>query len=239
MVLLLEADKTFGKKLSDLLDRERVVVVESERQALEMIVKYRDDINAIIANHSQYSVILAHNLITQVCEKLGIKPIPAVGYHRKGDPAPVPQKTPDPGYRLIGCDEADPGFPEKLIGAVRGAYPDLNADLSKARIMWNARSEDLMDLNEWLEEAGFGEMDKIAQSVAPVAPKTKPKPQPQPIPQPKPKPPEPPKKPPEPPEPPKGPPDYKKLYEDLKKEHDALKAKHDELLKQVKDLIDL
>lgn len=229
MILLLESDKNLSKKLSDLLDRERLVAVESERQVLEAIVKYKGDINAIIANHRQFSVILAHQLISQVCRKLEFKPIPAVGYHKKGDPIPVPQKAPDPGYQVIEYDDADPGFPEKLIRALREGYPDLNVDLTKAKMMWVAKSEDLMDVDQWLAEAGFGEMDKIAQSVAPVVPKTKPKPQPQSQPKPQ----------SQPPKSPAGGTDYKKMYEDLKKEHEALKKKHDELLKQVKDLIDL
>ena len=238
MILLLEPDKKLGKRISDLLDRERIDVVESERQVLEMVVKYKDDINAIIANHRQFSVILAHQLITQVCLKLDMKLIPAVGYHIKGDPEPLAEHRSMPGYRLIDCDESDPGFPEKFIKTLREAYPDVNVEIEKAKMLWAAKPEDLMDVGKWLEEAGFGQMDKIAQTAAPVVPKTKPKP-----PEPPKKPAAPPKKLAEPPkkpaEPPKGPPDYKKMYEDLKKEHDQLKKKHDELLKQVKDIINL
>jgi len=233
MILLLEADKNLGKKLCDLLERERLVVVETERQILEMVVKYKDDIKAIIANHRQFSVILAHQLITQVCLKLDIKLIPAVGYHKQGDPEPQAEHRSMPGYRLIDCDEVDPGFPEKFIKTLREAYPDVNVEIEKAKILWAAKPEDLMDVGKWLEEVGFGQMDKIAQTAAPVVPKTKPKP---PSPEPPKKPPARPKKS---PEPPQGPPDYKKLYEDLKKEHEILKKKHDDLLKQVKDIIDL
>ncbi len=233
MILLLEADKILSKKLCELVDRERIEVIDTERQVLEAIVKHRGEVKVIVVNHRRFSVILAHGLITQVCQKLGIKPMPVIGYHLKGDPEPPAMDRQMPGYRLIDYDDSDPDFPDKFFQALREAYPEINVDLGKAKIVWSARPEDLLDVGKWLEDAGFGEMEKLAQTMGPVVPPANPKPK---SPAPARKLPEPVKKP---PASTRGPLDYRKMYEDLKKEHEQLKKKHEDLLKQVKDIIDL
>lgn len=231
MILLLEADKILSKKFSDLLDRERIEVVDTERQLLEAIVKHKAEVKVIVVNHRRFSVILAHGLIAQVCQKLGIKPIAVIGYHLKGDPEPAAGHRQITGYHLIDYDDSDSDFPDKFFQALRKAYPDVKVDIGKAKIVWLAKPEDLLDVGKWLEDAGFGEMEKLAQTIGPVIPQAEPKSS------------EPARKPPEPAKKPvasaRGPLDYKKMYEDLKKEYEQLKKKHEELLNQVKDIIDL
>ncbi len=212
MILLLEADKNLSKKLCDLLDRERIICIESGQQILEMVVKYKNDINAIIANNNQFHEIMAHHVILKLCQKLQLKPPPVVCYYEKNDSELHEEYLKDLGlYKLIECDGADPGFPEKFITTLKEVYPGLNADVKKASVMWFTKPEELVDLGRWLREEGFFRGPETAPPAGTGAAGTVQK----------------------------SGPDYEKMYRELKKKYDELKKEHDDLVEQVKDIIDL
>ena len=70
MILLIEPDKAIRKKLSDLLSRERIIGVDSAQQTLEMILKFKDNLNVIIANIRLLREAISRDIISKLCQKL-------------------------------------------------------------------------------------------------------------------------------------------------------------------------
>jgi len=211
MILILESDKSLSKKLCDLLNRERIICVDSGQQIVEMVCKYKNDINVIIANNHLLYDIMVHQVILKLCQKLVIEPSPIICYYKKDDQDIHKEFIKDLGQnKLIECDEKNVDFPERFIQIVKEAYPALNADIKKANEMWVKKPEDFVDIGKWLEEEGFLKTGKTAQ---PTESYSLIKPQPRKL------------------NSKKDDLDYEKMYNELKK-------KYDELLKEVKDLID-
>lgn len=211
MILILESDKSLSKKLCDLLGRERMICVDSGQQILEMICKYKNDIKVIIANNHLFCDIMAHQVISKLCQKLVIEPSPIICYYKKDDQDIHKEFIKDLGHnRFIECDEKNADFPERFIQIVKEAYPALNADIKKANERWVKKSEDFIDIGKWLEEEGFLKKGKTAQpteSFGSIKPQ-------------------------------QGKSDSVMNNLDYKKMYNELKKKYDELLKQVEDLID-
>jgi hypothetical protein len=224
MILMLESDKAISKKLSDLLDRERIICLDSGKQLLEMIVKYKNDINVIVANNRMFREIKIHPLILKLCQKLNIKPPPVICYDQDGD---RDSKKDDQVineemmenlglYKLIEYDELNSDFPEVFIETIKEAYPGLRADVKKASVLWTTKPGEFVDIGGWLQEEGFFGADKTAE---PAKPSGTTKPSAPPITA-------------KPSAPKKENLDYEKMYDELKK-------KYDDLLKQMQNLLNL
>jgi replicative DNA helicase len=158
MILLIEPDKTTRKRLSDLLSRERIMGIDSVQKVLEMLCKYKTEINVIVANIYQLRNIVTNQTLFRLCEKYVIAIPPIVSYYREEEKK-VKQEIErnNKQYRFIEYKEKDPGFVEKYIQAIRDVYPDLNADIEKAREVWSKQEQDeeLVDLHKWIEEEGL------------------------------------------------------------------------------------
>lgn len=211
MILIIESDITIRKKLSDLLSRERVIGIDSVQQLLEMICKFKNRLDVIVADIHQLHEIISKKVVFKLCEKLHINAPPIVGIYKDGDQKikEVFEKN-DIGYRLLRYNGKDSSFPEQYIETIKEVYPEVHADLEKAREIWleEKKDDDLVDIRKWIDEEGFLEIVdnmKIGESEKKVnIDKSKIKK---------------PRK------------DYKKLYFEIKE-------KYDELLKYVKELAD-
>jgi hypothetical protein len=211
MILLIEPDIAVRKKLSDLLSKERIIGIDSMQQTLEMICKFRNNLNVIVADIHQLSEIISKRVVFKLCGKLHIDTPPIVGIYKNGDGKIKEEFAKNNiGYKLLKYDEKDCSFPEQYIEIMKEVYPEVHADIEKAREIWleKGEPEDLVDIREWIEEEGFLEIPdktKIRKPEAKVnvrKPKTK-KPEK----------------------------NYEKMYFELKQ-------KYDELLKYVKELAD-
>jgi len=211
MILLIEPDIAIRKKLSDLLSKERIIGIDSMQQTLEMICKFRNNLNVIVADIHQLREIISKRVVFKLCGKLHIDAPPIVGIYKNGD-AKIKEEFAknNTGYKLLKYNEKDCSFPEQYIEIMKEIYPEVHADIEKAREIWleERKPEDLVDIREWVEEEGFLEIPGKTKRRKPEAkvnvrnPKTK-KPEK----------------------------DYEKLYFELKQ-------KHDELLEYMKELAD-
>lgn len=228
MILLIEPNRAIRKKLCDLLNRERIIGVDSCPQTFEMICKFKNRFNIIIVNIRLLKDILSHGTLFKLCEKLYIEIPPILAFYRKGDEKIRENFEKNYGqYKLIKFDKEDTSFPERYIQAVRELFPEVIADIDKANEVWLKGDEPEVstDPRAWLVEEGFleaiksskiGEIAKDMEQIMPLikkmlsAEKTGGKYE-------------------------KGEAnkevDYKKMYFEIKK-------KYDELLKYVKELVD-
>ena len=84
MILLVEEDKTVGKKLCDMLNQERIITVGSAQQVLEALVHHKSSLKVIIANARAVRAITSNDLIMRLCGKIRIEIPPIIGFYRKG-----------------------------------------------------------------------------------------------------------------------------------------------------------
>lgn len=167
MILLIEPDKAIKKKLCDLLSRERIIGVNLTSEALEMLCKFKGNIDIIIANIHILRELLAHQIIFRLCQRLAIEAPPIIGFYKKGD-----EKIKEDfeqcykQCKLIEYNENDYSFPGQYIGAIREVYPELNADIEQAREVWlkEKEVEVFVDPGKWLEEEGFLEIVEKTKS---------------------------------------------------------------------------
>lgn len=229
MILLIEPNKRIRKRLCDLLNRERILGVSSYVQTLEMIAKFRNNINIIIANIRLFKNILLKGTLFRLCQKLYIEIPPILVFYRKGDEKIKEEFEKNKvNCSLVWFDAEDTSFPERYIGAIKNLYPEIIADISKATEIWlkGEESETPKDHRKWLEEEGFleamenlkiGKLTRDVEQIIPLMKKMlfeekkgsqekKPK---------------------------------KKQETDYKRMYLELKRKHNELLKYVKELVDL
>ena len=213
MILLMEPDKTVRKKLCDLLRKERIMGTDSVSQTLEMLCKYKMHITVIIADIHLLREIISHRLIFRLCKKLCIETPPLLGFYKNGDEKITSEFQKDhKQYRLIKYNEKDSSFPDQYLQMIKEVYPDLNAELAKAREVWSREKvvEEYVDPREWFKEEGFLEViqkEKVGKPEKEVEVKQKKI------------------------EERKEVKDYKEMYFELKK-------KYDELLKYVNELVD-
>ena len=72
MILIIETDVTMRKKLSDLLDRERIIGIDSVQQMLEMICKFKNNLNFIVADIHQLHEIISKKAVFRLCDRFHI-----------------------------------------------------------------------------------------------------------------------------------------------------------------------
>ena len=194
----------------------------------EIVNKFKNNINIIIANIRLLKDILVRGTFFRLCEKLYIEKPPILALYRKGDEK-IKEKFEKNKLpcKLVKFDKEDNSFPERYINAIRELYPDVIAELEKANEVW-LRGDELeqpFDPREWLVKEGFlstiqkSEIGKLAKDMEKILPLIK-----------------------------------KKLLEekplekkkqrqektiDYKKKFFELKKKYDELRKYVEELIDL
>jgi len=211
MILIIESDITMRKKLSDLLSKERVIGIDSMQQMLEMICKFKNNLNVIVADIHQLHEIISKKVVFRLCDRFHIDTPPIVGVYKNGDENIKKEfEKNNIGYKLLKYNDKDCSFPEQYIETIKEVYPQVHTALEKAREIWLEEKEDddLVDIRKWFKEEGFleivdkiqiGESDKKASTGKPKIKESRK--------------------------------DYKKLYFELKQ-------KYDELLKYVKELAD-
>lgn len=166
MIILAEPDKEVRKNLADLISRERVIGVDSIEECLQLFLKFKTDLDLVIANVNLLAEMLSKQLIERVCEKLsiGIPPIIAV-YKKAEEDAKDSFLRTHRGYKVIRYAENDIGFPSRYLEVVKKACPNLVIDYEKAREAWHKRQHpsDFVDPRGWLEEEGFLDMAKMPE----------------------------------------------------------------------------
>jgi hypothetical protein len=158
MIILVEPDRDVRKNLADLMSRERIIGVDSIEDCLQLFLKFKNDLDLIIANVNLLSEMLSKQLIERVCEKLSIGIPPVIAIYKKSE-----EETRDvflrthKGYKLIRYAENDIGFPSRYLEVIKKACPGLVIDYEKAREAWHKRQQpsDFIDPRVWLEEEGF------------------------------------------------------------------------------------
>jgi hypothetical protein len=228
MILLIEPNKRIRKRLCDLLSRERIIGIESYPQILEMLCKFKENFNLLIANIRLLKEIISKGTIFKLCEKLYIKVPPILAVYRKGDEKLKKEFEQNyKQYKLVKYDADDTSFPEQYIQALRELYPDVITDVKKATENWLKADEPVMsvDHRKWLIDEGFLEtidstkIGKLTKDIEEIVPLIKKMLSTEQI--------------------------VEKEIDDIKKEVDykekyfELKKKYDELLKYLKDLSDL
>lgn len=158
MIILVEPDKDVRKNLADLISRERIIGVDSIEECLQLFLKFKNDLDLVIANVNLLSEMLSKQLIERVCEKLSIGIPPVIAIYKKSE-----EETRDvfmrthKGYKVIRYAENDIGFPTRYLEVIKKACPGLVIDYEKAREAWHKRQQpsDFIDPRVWLEEEGF------------------------------------------------------------------------------------
>jgi len=123
-----------------------------------MILKFKDNLDVIIANIRLLREAISRDIISKLCQKLSIETPSIVGFYKKGDEKIKEEfEKSDKQYRFIEYNEKDPSFPDQYIQLIKEVYPELNADIEKAREVWSKQEQDeeLVDLHKWIEEEGL------------------------------------------------------------------------------------
>jgi len=166
MIILVEQDKEIRKSLADLLSRERLIGVDSIQESLQMILKFKNDLDLIVANVVLLSELLSKHIIERVCQRLSIDVPPIVGIYKEDDEEAKHRFMAEhKGYRIIKYAENDLGFPNRYLEVIQKACPELVIDYEKAREAWlkKQKPQELVDPRKWLEEEGFLETIDIPE----------------------------------------------------------------------------
>lgn len=167
MIILIEPDKDVRKNLADLMSRERIIGVDSIPQSLQMILKFKDDLDLIVANVNPLSDMLAKHIIERVCQRLGIGIPPILAIYKESEKdtknAFIAEHK---GYETIKYVENDLGFPNRYLDVIQKSCPELVIDYDKARDAWlkKQQPQELVDPRQWLEEEGFLESSEKPES---------------------------------------------------------------------------
>jgi hypothetical protein len=170
MIILIEPDKEMRKNLADLLSRERLIGVDSIQQCLQMILKYKNDLDLIVANVNLLSEMLAKHIIERVCQRLSIGLPPVIGIYKKGnEEAKHAFVSHHRSYKIIEYADKDLGFPNRYLEVIQKACPELVIDYEKAREAWLKiqQPQELVDPRQWLEEEGFLDKREVAEPANP------------------------------------------------------------------------
>jgi hypothetical protein len=162
MIILIEPDKDIRKNLADLVSRERLIGVDSIQESLQMILKFKNDLDLIVAHVNLLSEMLSKHIIERVCQRLSIGIPPIIGIYKQGEESAKnifanQYKT----YKIIRYAENDLGFPNRYLEVIQKACPELVIDYENAREAWLKlqQPQELVDPRKWLEEEGF--LDKV------------------------------------------------------------------------------
>jgi len=182
MILLVEPNIHVRKRLCDLIRRERIIGIDTYPQTLEMVAKFRNNINIIIANIRLLKDILLRGTLFKMCQKLYIEMPPILVLYRKGDEKIKDEFEKDKlQFKLIKYDSEDNSFPERYIQAVRELYPEVIADAKKAMEVWlkGDQSQSFEEVRNWLVKEGFleaiehSQIGKLAQDITQIIPMVK------------------------------------------------------------------
>jgi signal recognition particle subunit SEC65 len=158
MIILIEPDKEIRKNLADLVSRERLIGVDSIQQCLQMILKYKNDLDLIVANVNLLSEMLSKHIIERVCQRLNIGLPPVIGIFKHGEEdAKHAFMSQHRTYKVIEYADKDLGFPNRYLEVIQKACPELVIDYERARETWLKiqQPQELVDPRQWLEEEGF------------------------------------------------------------------------------------
>lgn len=167
MILLIEPDKDIRKKLCDLLCRERIIAIGTRSETLEMICRFKNRFNIIIANINLLHGMIMQGTLFRLCQKLDVDIPPILGLYSEADESAKSEfQKYFKQYKLIKYDEKNIDFPKLYISEVRGFYPAVIADVNKAKEIWLQKEEpqDFIDPRKWLEEEGFLEPHQKEQT---------------------------------------------------------------------------
>ncbi|HEX7319826.1 MAG TPA: hypothetical protein VF399_05675 [bacterium] len=161
MILLIEPNAQLRKRLADMVSRERIIGVSTYNETLEMLCKFKNDINLIIAYIRILQEIMEHQAIYRLCDRLYIKMPPILALCRKGDKAIHKELTEkDKELKCLDYDPDDTMFPERYVKALRELYPDIIADVKTATDVWLRGDVEIRVVpKEWLTEHGFIKTD--------------------------------------------------------------------------------
>ncbi len=170
MIILVEADKDIRKNLADLVSRERLIGVDSIQQSLQMILKYKNDLDLIIANVSLLSEMLQKHIIERVCQRLSINVPPVIGIFKQGEEDAKDMFSRQfKAYKIIKYAKNDLGFPNRYLEVIQKACPELVIDYERARDAWLRlqQPQEMVDPRKWLEEEGFIEAIEVTEQESP------------------------------------------------------------------------
>ncbi len=172
MIILVESDKDVRKSLADLISRERIIGVDSIQEALQMFLKFRNDLDLVVANVNLLSEMLSKQLIDRVCQKLSMAVPPVIAVYKPNEEdAKDAFLRAHKGHRVIKYSDKDLGFPSRYLEVIQKACPGLVIDYEKARESWLKKQKqptDFIDPRTWLAEEGFidtarSQKDQIAE----------------------------------------------------------------------------
>lgn len=166
MIILVEPDKDVRKSLADLVSRERLIGVDSIQESLQVILKFKNDLDLIIGNISILSEMLSKHIIERVCQRLSIGIPPIIAIYKEGDEDGKNRFAAEhKAYRIVKYAENDLGFPNRYLEVIQKACPELVIDYEKARQAWLQlqQPQELVDPRKWLEEEGFLETITIPE----------------------------------------------------------------------------
>jgi DNA-binding NtrC family response regulator len=158
LILIIESDTAVRKKLSDLLSRERIIGLDSVQQMLEMLCKFKNEVNVIVTDINQLAEIISKKIVFKLCGRLRIDTPPIVGICKGGDENTRREfEKRHTGYKVLKYNSKDHSFPELFIETIKEVYPHVRVDIEKARDKWSGKGEDeeLIDIRKWIAEEGF------------------------------------------------------------------------------------
>ncbi|MBE0434131.1 response regulator transcription factor [candidate division WOR-3 bacterium] len=167
MIILVEPDKEIRKNLADLISRERLIGVASIQEALQLFLKFKKDLDLVIANVNLLSEMLSKTIIERVCQKLAINIPPVIAIYKESEEEAKNVFTSlYKGYKLIKYADNDLGFPNRYLEVIKKACPGLVIDYEKARESWVKKQKpgDFVDPRTWLEEEGFLEATRAKET---------------------------------------------------------------------------
>lgn len=162
MILLIEPDKTTRKNLCDLLNRERIIGVGTIAETLEMVCKFQQHFDIIIANIHILTEMLSRGTLLKLCEKLHIETPPILVLYKKGEEEVRTAFHRKFGkHALIEYDEADGGFPDYYLEMVKTLYPEVIINREKAKEAWVRKEKrEEFDARRWLQKEGLLDADE-------------------------------------------------------------------------------
>jgi hypothetical protein len=157
MIIFIEKDILIRKRLSDLLVRERVIGVDTAQQALEIGIRYKNNLDLFVSNIQNFKILTTNRILTRFCKKLGIAMLPVLAFYKDGEEDIVESlEKYDGKCRFIRFSDSDK-FPEHYVNIIKELYPDVNADVPSAAEMWKASkvAEQHIDPHVWLKQEGL------------------------------------------------------------------------------------
>ena len=170
MIILVEPDKDVRKNLADLVSRERLIGVDSIQESLQVILKFKNDLDLIIGNVTVLGEMLSKHIIERVCQRLSIAVPPVIAIYEEGDEDNKNRFAAEhKNCKIVKYAQNDLGFPSRYLEVIQKACPELVIDYEKARQAWLELQQphELVDPRKWLEEEGFLDTINIPEKEGP------------------------------------------------------------------------